>query len=405
MLNDSLRLGRLRGISIGVHWSVVFIGGLLAWGLATRILPGAAPGQPSAAYWTSGILVAVMFFASLLAHELAHAYFAVRAGVRVEGITLWLLGGVAKLDGNAPTPGHDLRIAASGPLVSGALGVAFAGVAVGLAAGGAAPLIAEAAAWLARVNLVLAVFNLLPGAPLDGGRIVRAVAWRLGRDRLRASLLATRLGRLLGFGLVAFGMVELIVGADLGGIWTIVIGLFLTGAAAAERDHEVTRNALDGLLVRDVIGPPPVRVPAGFTVDLFADSVLAGKGQTAALAVEAGGEVLGVAGLAEASALRGARRREARVRDITVPLSSVPVVDRDEPLLPALERAAGAAASGAAASSAARREPAGNYLLVMAEGEVVALVSPADVARTVAARGASLTAAATGTPAERTAGR
>jgi CBS domain-containing protein len=244
-----------------------------------------------------------------------------------------------------------------------------------------APLVAEAATWLARVNLLLAVFNLLPGAPLDGGRIVRAVAWRLGRDRLRAALVATRIGRLLGFGIVAFGMLELIVGADLGGIWTIVIGLFLTGAAAAERDSELARDALGGLLVRDVMAPEPVRVPAGITVDLFADSILAGSGQTVALAVEAGGEVLGVAGLAEASGLRGARRREARVRDITVPLASVPVAGPDEPVLEAFERAA--------ASGPIARGPRSAYLLVMHEGAIIGMVSAGDLARTIAAHGAA----------------
>ncbi len=382
MLNDSFRLGRLRGISIGVHWSVVVIGGLLAWGLATRILPTAAAGQPAAAYWAAGILVAATFFVSLLAHELAHAFFAVRAGIRVEGITLWLLGGVAKLDGDAPTPGHDLRIAASGPVVSGLLGVGFGGLAIGLSTAGMAPLLAEAATWLARVNVMLAVFNLLPGAPLDGGRIVRAVAWRLGRDRLRAALVATRIGRLLGFGLVAFGMMELIAGADLGGIWTIVIGLFMTGAAAAERDTELTRDALDGLLVGDVMTTEPLRAPSGITVDLFADSILTPSGQTAALAVEAGGEVLGVAGLAEASVLRGGRRREARVRDIMVPLADVPVAAPHDLLLPALERAA---------ASPAARGARGTYLLVMAEGSIVGIVSAGDLARTVAARAAAAT--------------
>jgi Zn-dependent protease len=380
VLNDSFRLGRLRGISIGVHWSVVFIGGLLAWGLATRILPTAAAGQPAAAYWAAGIVVAAAFFVSLLAHELAHAFFAVRAGIRVEGITLWLLGGVAKLDGDAPTPGHDLRIAASGPLVSGLLGLGFGGLAIWLSTTGVAPLLAEAATWLARVNLMLAVFNLLPGAPLDGGRIVRAVAWRLGRDRLRAALVATRIGRLLGFGLIALGMVELIAGADLGGIWTIVIGLFMTGAAAAERDTELTRDALGGLLVRDVMTPEPMRVPAGITVDLFADSILSMNRQTAALAVEAGGDVLGVAGVAETSLLRGGRRREARVRDIMVPLAEVAVAAPDEPLLPALERAAASPTAGVAR---------GAYLLVMAEGSIVGIVSAGDLARPVAERAAA----------------
>jgi Zn-dependent protease/CBS domain-containing protein len=381
VLNDSFRLGRLRGISIGVHWSVLFIAGLLAWGLATRILPTAAAGQPVGAYWAAGILVAGMFFVSLLAHELAHAFFAVRAGVRVEGITLWLLGGVARLDGDASTPGHDLRIAASGPIVSGLLGIGFGGIATWLSATGVAPLVAEAALWLARVNLLLAVFNLLPGAPLDGGRIVRSVAWRLGRDRLRAALVATRIGRALGFGLVAFGMLELVLGADPGGIWTIVIGLFMTGAAAAERNAELARDALGGLRVRDVMTREPVRVPAGITVDLFADSILAGGGQNAALAVEANGEVLGVAGLAEASALRGGRRREARVRDITVPLASVPVAQPDEAVLEAFERTA--------TSGRAARGPRGAYLLVVDDGAIVGIVSGGDVARTIAAHGAA----------------
>jgi Zn-dependent protease len=381
VLNDSFRLGRLRGISIGVHWSVLFIAGLLAWGLATRILPTAAAGQPVGAYWAAGILVAGMFFVSLLAHELAHAFFAVRAGVRVEGITLWLLGGVARLDGDASTPGHDLRIAASGPIVSGLLGIGFGGIATWLSATGVAPLVAEAALWLARVNLLLAVFNLLPGAPLDGGRIVRSVAWRLGRDRLRAALVATRIGRALGFGLVAFGMLELVLGADPGGIWTIVIGLFMTGAAAAERNAELARDALGGLRVRDVMTREPVRVPAGITVDLFADSILAGGGQNAALAVEANGEVLGVAGLAEASALRGGRRREARVRDITVPLASVPVAQPDEAVLEAFERTA--------TSGPAARGPRGAYLLVVDDGAIVGIVSGGDVARTIAAHGAA----------------
>jgi CBS domain-containing protein len=181
--------------------------------------------------------------------------------------------------------------------------------------------------------------------------------------------------------MVAFGMLELIVGADLGGIWTIVIGLFLTGAAAAERESELARDTLGGLTVRDVMVPEPVRVPAGITVDLFSDSVLAGGGQTAALVVEAGDEVLGVAGLAEASGLRGGRRREARVRDITVPLASVPVAGPDEPVLEAFERAA--------ASMPAARGAAGAYLLVVDDGAIVGIVSSGDLARRVAAREAA----------------
>jgi len=141
----------------------------------------------------------------------------------------------------------------------------------------------------------------------------------------------------------------------------------------------LARDALGGLLVRDVMAPEPVRVPAGITADLFADSILAGSGQSAALAVEPGGEVLGVVGLREASALRGGQRREARIRDITVPLASVPVTRPDEPVLEAFERTA--------TSGPAVRGPRGAYLLVVDDGAIVGIVSGDDLARTVAAHG------------------
>lgn len=370
-MNDSIRLGSVRGIRIGVHWSVLFIAWLLAWGLASSMLPDAAPGLSAAAYWLAGTAIAVIFFGSLLAHELAHAFFARRAGIRIEGITLWLLGGVAKLDGDAPTPAHELRIAAAGPITSGVLGVGFGALAIGLGAAGVAPLVAESAAWLARVNFILALFNLLPGAPLDGGRIVRAIAWRLGRDRLRASLLAARLGRTLGFGLIAFGVLELFVGANFGGLWTIVIGLFLTGTAAAERDQEVVRSALGGLLVRDVMTADPRRVPASLTVDVFVESVLVAERQSTAIAVEPSGEVAGLVGAAQVAELEPSARREARLRDIAAPVASIPVAAPDEPLLDAMARS---------------RSVAPGILLVVDAGVIVGIVAPADVARVVQAR-------------------
>ena len=373
-MNDSMGLGSWRGIRVGVHWSVLLIAWLLAWGLATQLLPAAAPGATPLAYWASGITVAILFFGSLLAHELAHAFFARRAGIEVEGITLWLLGGVAKLGGEAPTPGHELRIAASGPITSGLLGVGWWAVAVAVGSMGMPALVAESAMWLGRVNIILAVFNLLPGAPLDGGRITKAIAWHFGRDRLRASLLATRLGRVLGFGLIAFGILELFAGANLGGLWTIVIGLFLTGAAAAEREQAVVQDVLAGVRIREVMAPDPIRVPAGITVDVFAEGVLIAQRQTAALVVEAGGAPFGIAGLSEVGRLRGRARTEARVRDIAVPHQTVPVVAPDDDLLAALRRTGAGAAGGP------------SYLLVIDGGEVVGLVSQAELARSLEAR-------------------
>ncbi len=376
-MNESIRLGRVRGIRIGVHWSVLFIAWLLAWGLAAQLLPVTAPGLSAPVYWAAGIGVALVFFLSLLAHELAHALFALRAGVKVERITLWLLGGVAEIEGEPPTPGHELRIAASGPLTSAALGLAFLAATVALATAGGPALLVESLAWLARVNLILAAFNLLPGAPLDGGRIVRAIAWRFGRDRLRASLVAVRLGRFLGFGLVGLGLLEVVVGANLGGLWTVAIGLFMTNAAAAEREQAVVREALTSLRVRDVMLRDPLRVPAGITVDVFADNVLRAQTQSAALVVEAGGTPFGIAGLREVGRLPGRARHEARVRDIAVPHQTVPVVGPDEVLLEAFER------------TGAGRAPV-PYLLVLDQGDVVGLLSAADLARTIEARAQDL---------------
>lgn len=369
-MKDSVHLGSPFGIRLGIHWSVLFIAWLLAAMLATGILPASDPGLPVVLYWAIGLVVAAVFFASLLAHELAHAVLARRAGIRVEGITLWMLGGMAKLDGAAATPSQDLWIAAIGPLVSGLLGLGFGALTLGMLAFDAPVLAIEATGWLAGVNVMLALFNLLPGAPLDGGRIVRALAWRLGRDRLAASLLATRIGRLLGFGLFAFGAVDLILWADLGGLWTMAIGMFLSAAATAEGEQEVAHSTLDGARVADAMRADLRRVPGGLTVDVLLDSVLIPEGLDSALVIEPDGAPGGVVTLARARSLRSAARRETRVRDVAQPLWSLPLATPDEPLLPALERA----------------RTLGGQLLVMDRGVIAGVVERADVIRLMRSR-------------------
>jgi Zn-dependent protease len=369
-MNDSVRLGSPFGIRLGVHWSVLLIAWLLASMLATGILPASDQGLPLVLYWIVGLAAAAVFFASLLAHELAHAVLARRAGIRVDGITLWMLGGVARLDGTAATPGQDLRIAIAGPLVSGLLGIGFGALTFGLLALGAPPLVIQAAAWLAGINLMLGLFNLLPGAPLDGGRIVRALAWRFGRDRLAASLLATRIGRLLGFGLFAFGVVDLLVLGDLSGLWTMAIGMFVSAAATAEGQQEVAHNALDGATVADAMRADLRQVPGGLTVDVLLGSVLLPDSLDAALVVEANGSIAGVVTLARARSLSSDARRETRVRDVAEPIRLLPTATPDEPLLPALERA----------------RALGRPLLVIDRGLIAGMVEGADVARLLRTR-------------------
>ena len=173
-MTPTVPLGRIAGVRVGMNWSVVVVFGLIAWGLATVALPDEDAGLPSAAYAAGGVAGAALYLLSLLAHELAHAIVARRNGVGVEGITLWLFGGVSRLEGEAATAGADFRIAGAGPLTSLCLAIAFGACAAGAEAAGRATIAVAVLAWLSATNGLLAVFNALPAAPLDGGRLLRA---------------------------------------------------------------------------------------------------------------------------------------------------------------------------------------------------------------------------------------
>jgi Zn-dependent protease len=177
-MGQTFSLGRISGIRIGVNWSVLLIVALLAYGLAVGEFPAAAPRHPVAEYVAAALVTAVAYIGSLLAHELAHSLVARRNGLEVEGITLWLLGGVSRLQGEVADPGAEIRVAGVGPLVSLVLGGALGLLAWLLHAAGVGGVVVAALAWLGGINILLAVFNVIPAAPLDGGRLLRAVLWR-----------------------------------------------------------------------------------------------------------------------------------------------------------------------------------------------------------------------------------
>lgn len=240
---DEIALGKISGFAVSVNWSVLLIGWLLTWSLATGGLPHGAPGHPSAAYWLAAAMAAVVFFASLLAHELAHAAAARRHGIGVEGITLWLFGGVARLDREPLTPGADLRVAAAGPLASLGLAAVFGTGSLIVDAMPVPHLVASVTGWLAGVNLMLGAFNLIPGAPLDGGRVLRAGLWRRWGDRRRAAVAAVRVGVVGGYGLVGLGLAQFLVAGGVGGLWFVFVGWFIVSAARAEGELEEARHA------------------------------------------------------------------------------------------------------------------------------------------------------------------
>src|SRR5712692_854072 len=251
-MDSSVRLGRLAGIEVGLHWSLAIVFVLIVWTLAGQVFPVVVPDQPESAYWLTSVVAALLFSVARLSHEMGHALVARRLGVKVEGITLWIFGGVARLRCDASTPGTEARIAIAGPVVSLVLAIFFGAATFGLDAGAGPPLIEGACGWLAFSNATLLLFNLLPAFPLDGGRILRAWLWRRSHDRYRATSTAARLGRACAFVMVGLGLLALFVQGAISGLWLIFIGWFLMSAARSEESHVLMHGALSGLRVADV---------------------------------------------------------------------------------------------------------------------------------------------------------
>jgi Zn-dependent protease len=183
----------------------------------------------------AGIVTAIVFLTGVLAHELSHALQARRDGLEVDGIVLWLMGGVTRIEGESPSPAAEFRISGAGPLMSLLIGMGFGILAIVLDVVGIARLAVAVAQWLALINVVLAFFNVLPGAPLDGGRLLHAFLWRRYNNRLRTTKVVTRVGRGMGLVMIALGFVETVVGTDAAsGLWLALLGWFLMSAAKAE---------------------------------------------------------------------------------------------------------------------------------------------------------------------------
>jgi len=273
MLRSAMPIGRIAGIKIYVHWSLVVTLTLMAWLLASNVLPSQSSDASAALNWLTGIATAAALLLSLLAHELAHSIVAKRSGVRVDRVTLWLLGGVSELLDEPPNPKADLRIAAAGPITSFAIGLAALGTAGSLTSF-ASPLLITAIAWLGATNIVLGMFNLLPGAPLDGGRVLRAILWRRSGDRLKAATSAARSGRAVGLALVIVGIAETLALGSAGGLWLMLLGWFLRNSANAELADASTRHQLGDIRIRDAMTASPVALLADSTVQDALDTVI-----------------------------------------------------------------------------------------------------------------------------------
>ncbi|MGM0818651.1 MAG: site-2 protease family protein [Actinomycetota bacterium] len=362
-MHESFRIAEVRGIPVGMHWSLLIVFALVAVALSGGLLPATVPDQEPVAYGLAGVVTTLAFFGSVLAHELGHALLAQRRGVEVTGITLWLFGGVARFRTQPQDPTDDLHIAAVGPAISVALAVAFGALGLAVSATGAAPLASAGLGWLGLINAALAVFNMVPAAPLDGGRVLRAWLWRRKGDYGQATRLAARGGRVFGLVLVLAGLFEAAFGR-LGGLWLVLIGWFLITAARGEE----TSSWLSGLRVGEVMTPDPVVAPDWLTVQHFLDDyVFAHRFSTFPLRDFQGG-LSGLVTLGAVKRVPAERRNAVRVREVAVPIAEVPQVAPDTPLEEA---------------SSQLSPLSGGRALVFDDGELVGILSPSDLSRAI----------------------
>jgi Zn-dependent protease len=365
----SISLGRIAGIQVGINASVFLIVAILVAGLATGRLPAAFPGRSIAYYVIAAIIAAVLFLASLLAHELAHSLVARRNGIEVESIVLWLLGGVAQLRGEAKTPGADFRIAIVGPLMSFALAVGFGLAAGGLTLLGTPGLPFGVLVYLAATNAMLAIFNLIPAAPLDGGRVLRAALWRSRGNRQTAAVSAARAGRVFGFIMIALGVLQVVTGRGLGGIWLALIGWFVVSAATAEEQQARLGGRLAGLTVGEVMAGRPTVLDGNLTIEDFVAQVAMTHRFSTYPLVDPYGRLTGLVTLNRVRAVPPDLRATTRLREIACAPSEVPTARPEEPLVELLERMRGCSD--------------GRAVVVDDAGRVIGVLSASDVARSL----------------------
>ena len=370
-MNGSVDIGKIFGVPLRLHWSAPVLVALLGYGLGRYTLPLWAPGYSRASYALAALLGAVLLLAALLVHEATHAGLARRAGIAVEDVTLWALGGVTRM-GRAERPRTLLLVSVGGPVAS----LLSGGVALGLGVAAHAlhgpDLVVALLGWLCWANLLLGVFNLLPAAPLDGGRVLQALVWWRTGDRERAVAVADRAGQAVGALLVVYGLVSVLAGAS-SGVWAMLLGVFITASAGSERRRADLEGALRGVRVGDAMSAPVDTGPDWFTIDRFLAEVAARHRRSALPLLDFDARPSGLAVVRRIAAVPPRRRPEVRVRDVAVPLARCATAAPEEPLLRALARCT---------------PETGTRLLVLDpdDGRLIGIVTGSDITRRVRQR-------------------
>lgn len=359
-MNRAFNIGKVFGIQIRLHytWFIIFI--LITVSLSWQVFPHDYPRWPPLLYWITAVATSLLFFASVVAHELAHSLVGRANGIPIKNITLFIFGGVAQMTREAAHPGAEFKMAVAGPLCSLVLGGLFA-LLYFLAPARVEP-VAAVAFWLAYINVALAVFNLIPGFPLDGGRVFRSLMWRLSGNYQRSTLIATQVGRGVGYLFILGGMLIILFRpAGLGwfnGLWLAFIGWFLENTASASYRQAQRYAILQGLKVSQVVTTNYPVVPPEITVSRLVQEYIFSRGQSLFLVADDDG-IKGVLTLEDIKSMPRQNWATQPVREIMTPVDKLKAVHPDQDAISALEQ---------------MEESAVGQVLVVSEGQIIGLV-------------------------------
>lgn len=331
MFKNAVQIFEIFGFKLKVDPSWLLIAALIVWSLSTSYFPQVLPGLSGSFYTVLGIVAMLGMFASLILHELSHSLIARSHGLGVGGITLFIFGGVAELEEEPHDPKSEFQIAIAGPLMSLLL-AGFFNIASSLSGGGPDASIAGAVfGYLALINLVLAVFNLFPAFPLDGGRMLRAVIWGVTGDLLRATRISSRIGTVFGLFLMVSGALAVFGGQGVGGFWQILIGFFILNASSGSYQNLLIKAALRGKTARVLMSETVWTIASDATISELVDDVMLRHG-VSFVPVLSGERLLGYADIAGARSVDRADWATRPVQEITVPLGPDNSVAPNAPL-------------------------------------------------------------------------
>jgi Zn-dependent protease len=333
-MNGTIRVGNLFGIPFYIHPSWFLVLGLVTWsyssGLAAQF-PQLAGGLPL----VLGLTTALLLFASIVAHELGHSFVAIHQGIDVKSITLFIFGGLASLEKESKTPGEAFWVAIAGPLVS--LLLCSIVTAIGVASGTSGALGAILGV-LASVNLALALFNLIPGLPLDGGNILKAIVWKITGNPYKGVTFASRVGQIFGWVAIASGLVPLLLFGSFANSWNLLVGFFLLQNAGNAAQYARVQEKLTGLTAADAVSLDSSIISASLSLREFADEqILNGQNRQRFLVTDDEGQLVGVIALDDLRIINTALWSETQVKEVMRPIAQSTTIQSDQPLLEAVQ--------------------------------------------------------------------